>query len=78
MEKTIKLAITGAAGQIAYSFIPLLGNGFVFGENVKIDLRLLDIPFADQALKGVVMEIEDALYTNISKVWAGSDVREAF
>ena len=50
----------------------------VFGNDVKVDLRLLDIPFAEEALKGVVMEIEDSLYPNFGNVWAGSDVNEAF
>ena len=45
MEKILKVCITGAAGQIAYSFIPLLLTGQVFG-NAKIALRLLDIPQA--------------------------------
>jgi len=36
--------VTGAAGQIGYAFIPLLANGAVFGPNVQLEIRLLDIP----------------------------------
>jgi hypothetical protein len=50
----LSVCVTGAAGQIAYSFIPLLLKGNVF-HNIKINLRLLDIPSKVTVLKGVVM-----------------------
>lgn len=76
--KTYKVCITGAAGQIGYAFIPLLLTGQVFGPNVRIDLRLLDIPQMEEVLKGVVMEIEDGAYPLLEKVTSGSDPKVLF
>ena len=50
----LQVVITGGAGQIAYSLIPLISRGIVFGPNVKVHLKLLDIPPAAKALEGVV------------------------
>lgn len=55
----VRVVITGAAGQIAYSLILQIGKGDVFGPNQPIILHLLDIPPMMAALQGVVMEIED-------------------
>jgi len=55
----VRVLITGAAGQIAYSLILQIGKGDVFGPNQPIILHLLDIPPMMGALQGVVMEIED-------------------
>lgn len=53
------MAITGAAGQIAYSLLPLILHGRVLGEGRKVRLRLLDIDACTAALEGVAMEIRD-------------------
>lgn len=74
----MKVCITGAAGQIGYAFIPLLLTGQVFGPDVRIDLRLLDIPPMEQVLKGVIMEIEDGAYPLLEKVSSGSDPKQMF
>lgn len=76
--KTLKVCVTGAAGQIGYAFIPLLLTGQVFGPNVRIDLRLLDIPQAEGILKGVIMEIEDGAYPLLERVSSGSDPKILF
>ena len=52
---TVKVAVTGAAGQIAYQLLPSLLKGEVFGDK-GIILSLIDIPQAQDALKGVMME----------------------
>jgi malate dehydrogenase len=70
--------VTGAAGQIGYAFIPLLLTGQVFGPDVHIDLRLLDIPAMEDVLKGVIMEIEDGAYPLLEKVSSGSDPKVLF
>lgn len=54
MSKTMNVCVTGAAGQIAYSFIPQLLRGMAFPD-VKINLALLDIPEAVNAMKGVIL-----------------------
>lgn len=48
----LRVVITGGAGQIAYSLIPLMARGLVFGPSTRIHLSLLDIPAATQALEG--------------------------
>ena len=53
----IKVGVTGAAGQIAYSLLPNLVSGAVFGQDQPVVLSLLDVPPAQTALAGVVMEL---------------------
>lgn len=60
MAKPIRVAVTGGAGQIGYSLLFRIGNGEVFGPNQPVILQILEIPQAMQALKGVVMELEDS------------------
>ncbi|CAM9724835.1 unnamed protein product [Ascophyllum nodosum] len=75
----LQVVITGGAGQIAYSLIPLISRGIVFGPNVKVHLKLLDIPPAAKALEGVAMEVQDSLFSTILVgVTATTDEAEAF
>ena len=62
------IAITGAAGNIAYSLIFRILSGNIFFPNTKIDLRLLDIPNATKILHGVKLEIEDCAFDNLSNI----------
>jgi malate dehydrogenase len=66
----IRFLITGAAGQIGYSLIPLVASGYVLGANQPLILHLLDIPPAEAALRGVAMEIEDGAYPLVKQVCA--------
>jgi len=61
-KSPIRVLITGAAGQIGYSLIPLVCNGSMFGPEQPVILHLLDISPAQKILDGVVMEIEDSAY----------------
>ena len=63
----ITVCVTGAAGQIAYSFIPQLLKGSVFRQR-PINLRLLDITPALNVLKGVILEINDCTYPLLESV----------
>jgi len=74
----VKIVITGGAGQIAYSLLPPLCSGSVFGMDQPVILHLLDIPPAITALGGVVMEIEDLAYPLVAGVLASTDPDEAF
>nr|AIT70173.1 malate dehydrogenase [Sargassum horneri] len=75
----LRVVITGGAGQIAYSLIPLIARGLVFGPDVKVHLRLLDIPPAANALAGVAMEVQDSLFsTALEGVLATTNEIEAF
>lgn len=82
MASTKVVVITGAAGRIAYSLIPLLCDGSVFSEE-KISLRLFDMEFAKDRLGGVTMEVEDSGFPYLNDVisttfadvaFAGADV----
>ena len=74
----MKVVITGSAGQIAYSLLPPICSGSVFGMDQPVILQLLDIPPAITALGGVVMEIEDLAYPLVAGVVATTDPDEAF
>ncbi|TMW61648.1 hypothetical protein Poli38472_010711 [Pythium oligandrum] len=75
---TIKVVVSGAAGQIAYSLLPLICNGLVFGAERRVELRLLDIPMAAEALEGVKMELQDCAYNLVDAVIPTSDLEVAF
>ena len=60
MKKSVRVAVTGAAGQIGYSLLFRIANGEMLGRDQPIDLQLLELPVekAQAALKGVMMELE--------------------
>lgn len=79
MEKqTLKICITGAAGNIAYSFLPMLCSGQVFGDNIGLYLSLLDLPECHTALEGIKLELEDGLFPNLQTVEIGTDPTALF
>lgn len=77
-DRPMKVVVTGAAGQIGYSLLMGIGRGQLLGENQKIDLYLLEIPPAMDALKGVIMEIQDCAFPILNKVVGTCDYQEAF
>lgn len=78
MTHTRKVAITGAAGQIAYSLIFRIANGELFGPTQKVDLHLLDLPGTETALQGLAMELEDCAFPLLGKVVTCSQAERAF
>ncbi|KAH7642942.1 malate dehydrogenase [Dermatophagoides farinae] len=74
----VRVLITGAAGQIGYSLIPIVARGDVFGREQSIILHLLDIPPMKTVLDGVVMEINDCAFPLVQSVVATTDEAEAF
>lgn len=74
----IKVALTGAAGQIGYALLFRIASGAMFGPNTKIELQLLELEAALPALKGVVMELEDCAFPLLSKITVTADALEAF
>jgi malate dehydrogenase len=64
MPKTIRVAVTGAAGQICYSLLPRIASGEMFGKDTPVVLQLLEIPVdkAQAALRGVAMELDDCAF----------------
>jgi len=77
-KKPIVVCVTGAAGQIGYSIVPLVASGEMFGPDQPVELRMLDIPPCMESLKGLYMELQDCAYPTLHAVKYGSDPREMF
>ncbi len=79
MSKTpVKVAVTGAAGQIGYSLLFRIASGSLLGPDTPVELRLLEITPALKALEGVVMELDDCAFPLLSKVEIGDDATRVF
>lgn len=78
MKTPITVTVTGAAGQIAYSLLFRIASGSMLGPDQPINLRLLEIPPAMNALEGVVMELRDAAFPLVNEIVPTSDPDEAF
>ena len=76
MSSSVKVVVTGAAGQIAYSLIPRLVDGKTFG-NKKVNLSLVEIPQVVNKLDGLVMELEDSYFPNMGDVSYTDNFEEA-
>src|SRR5438094_5461651 len=78
MSRTVRVAVTGAAGQVAYSMLARLASGEVFGPDTKVRLQLLEITPALGALEGVAMELEDCGFASLAQVDVTDDPNRAF
>ena len=76
-EAPVKIAVTGAAGQICYSLLFRIASGSLLGDR-PIELRLLEITPALKALEGVVMELDDCAFGNVVNIEIGDDPRKVF
>ncbi len=74
----LKVAVTGAAGQIGYSLLFRLASGSLLGADRPIELRLLEISPALKALEGVVMELDDCAFPTLAGVEIGDDANKVF
>lgn len=74
----VKVAVTGAAGQICYSLLFRIASGALLGPDQPVELRLLEITPALKALEGVVMELDDCAFPLLSKVEIGDDATKVF
>ncbi len=74
----VKVAVTGAAGQIGYSLLFRIASGALLGPDTPVELRLLEITPALGTLEGVVMELDDCAFPLLSKVEIGDDPRTIF
>ncbi len=74
----VKVAVTGAAGQIGYSLLFRIASGALFGPETPVELRLLEITPALPALEGVVMELDDCAFTTLAGVQIGDDADAVF
>ena len=74
----VKVAVTGAAGQICYSLLFRIASGELLGKDQPVELRLLEITPALKALEGVVMELDDCAFPLLSNVVIGDDPTKVF
>jgi malate dehydrogenase len=74
----LRVAVTGAAGQIGYSLLFRIASGEMLGDDQPVILQLLEIPPALPALNGVVMELDDCAFNTLAGVVATDDANVAF
>jgi malate dehydrogenase len=78
MKKPVRVAVTGAAGQIGYALLFRIAAGEFLGSDQPIELQLLEVPQALKALDGVVMELEDCAFPTLSSVRTSDQAGQAF
>ncbi len=78
MSTPVKVAVTGAAGQIGYSLLFRIASGSLLGPDTPVELRLLEITPALKALEGVVMELDDCAFPTLAAVETGDDPNQIF
>ena len=78
MPEPVRVAVTGAAGQIGYSLLFRIASGAMLGPDQPVILHLLEIPPALPALQGVVMELNDCAFPTLNKIVASDDPKIAF
>ena len=78
MKTPIKVAVTGAAGQIGYSLLFRIASGSMFGPDQPVELHLIEIPQALAPLEGVVMELNDCAFPLLKKIVPTADLDEGF
>jgi malate dehydrogenase len=78
MKSPVKVAVTGAAGQIGYSLLFRIASGSMLGPDQPVELRLIEIPQALTALEGVVMELQDCAFPLVSSIVPTADLAEGF
>jgi malate dehydrogenase len=78
MKSPVKVAVTGAAGQIGYSLLFRIASGSMLGPDQPVELYLIEIPPVLPALEGVVMELEDCAFPLLQRIVPTADLAEGF
>ena len=78
MKNPVRVAVTGAAGQIGYALLFRIASGEMLGDDQPLILQLLEIPQAMKALEGVVMELNDCAFPLLHGIEASDDPNVAF
>lgn len=73
-KKRLKVAVTGAAGQIGYALLFRIASGDMFGPETEVELQLLELPAALPSLQGVIMELEDCAFPLLRNITATDDM----
>lgn len=76
-KKRVKIAVTGAAGQIGYALLPRIASGQMLGMDVEVELQLLELEQALPALEGVAMELDDCAFPLLKRIEITADVNKA-
>ncbi|MCW3067250.1 MAG: malate dehydrogenase [Solirubrobacterales bacterium] len=77
-QHPVRVAVTGAAGQIGYALLFRIASGQLLGPDQPVALRLLEIPDAMKAVEGVIMELDDCAFPLLDSVDAFDDAKQAF
>ncbi|XP_037921361.1 malate dehydrogenase, cytoplasmic-like isoform X3 [Hermetia illucens] len=78
LKDPINVAVTGAAGQVAYSLLYMIGRGEAFGKDQSINLNLFDVNSMMRSLEGVAMELEDCALPLVNNILLAPDVETCF
>ncbi|HET7512254.1 MAG TPA: malate dehydrogenase [Chthoniobacterales bacterium] len=78
MNSPVKVAVTGAAGQIGYALLFRIASGSMFGPDQPVELSLIEIPQVLGALEGVVMELHDCAFPLLKGITPTADLDEGF
>lgn len=77
-KNRVKVAVTGAAGQIGYALLFRIASGAMFGPETEVELQLIELEAAVPALKGVAMELDDCAFPLLKKITCTSDYAVGF
>lgn len=77
MNKRVRVALTGAAGQIGYALLFRIASGQMFGPNIEVELQLLELEQALPSLEGVAMELDDCAFPLLKNIVCTSDLNQA-
>jgi malate dehydrogenase len=78
MKNPVRIAVTGAAGQIGYSLLFRIASGAMFGADQPVELNLIEVPGALGALEGVAMELDDCAFPLLKRVLPTANLDEGF
>jgi malate dehydrogenase len=76
-NKRVRVTVTGAAGQIGYAILFRIASGQMFGTDTQVDLNLLELPHALDALEGVKMELDDCAFPLLKSITCTADLNTA-
>ncbi|KTD80477.1 malate dehydrogenase [Legionella waltersii] len=76
-KKRVRVAVTGAAGQIGYALLFRIASGQMFGPNTEVELNLLELEPALPSLEGVAMELDDCAFPLLKRILCTSDLKQA-
>ncbi len=76
MNKRVRVAVTGAAGQIGYALLFRIASGQMFGDNVDVELNLIELEPALPVLQGVAMELDDCAFPRLKRIVCTSDLQK--